>query len=154
VPTKRKLNLERGDAPVVVGPVPPRQEIDAEAADHAVACQHMADAPARVTDLQAVPVLRGEVAAQINLARIAAEDLIVRRDVHDLAVGAGPILRARRLLLGSLDELLDDAAHALQFVEVAGQASRRHGHRGMVDDLTQSAGIHRARARHERVALA
>ena len=58
-----QVDLERGDAPVVVGPFRHARKSMPKRLTTPWPRQHMADAPARVADLQAVPVLRGEVAA-------------------------------------------------------------------------------------------
>ena len=119
----------------------PRQEVHAEAAHHAVPREHLADAQPRRPYRVAVALAGGEAAAEVDLARLAAEDLIVRRDLQHLAHRARPELRARRRLLVGLDELLDDAAHPAQLLEVAVRRLRGHRQLRLIDGAPELTGI-------------
>ena len=113
-----EVDLEGGQVPLRLPLVAPDQEVHREPADHAVVSQHGADAVRGLGDLDPVVLVGGEAAAEERLAAGAAEDLVVGGDGHHLAAGTDPELRRRRLLLGSVDELLDDPAHARELGEV------------------------------------
>ena len=118
VPAHPEVDLQGGEAPVRLPFVAPDQEVHREPADHAVAGQHGADAVRGLGDLHAVVLVGGKAAAQERLAARPAEDLVVGGDGDHLAAGADPELRRGRRLLGRLDELLHDPAHARELGEV------------------------------------
>ena len=66
---------------------------------------------AGLLNLPPVGVVGGKAAALVDLARRAAEDLVVGREQNDLALGIDSELDARRGRLGIARELLDDASH-------------------------------------------
>ncbi len=113
-----QVDLERGRREGAVGGIPVREEVDAEAAHDAVRREHLADALAGLLDRHAVAVVGRKAAAEEHLAARPAQDLVVGRDREHVAVRADPQLRARRVLLAGLDELLDDPAHLRHLVEV------------------------------------
>ena len=84
-PDDAQVDLERGDAPLLLRRIAERQEVHAEPADDTVAREHGAHAQAGVADLLAVALVGGEAAPQVNLPGIAAEDLVVRRDLEHVA---------------------------------------------------------------------
>src|SRR3712207_6298296 len=71
----------------------------------------------------------GEAAAEEDLAAVAAEHLVVRRDRDQVAQGIHAELSGGRALDGALDELLDDAAHGSELLpeEVPGHVPRLEG---------------------------
>ena len=120
-----EVDLEGGELPLLRGVVAVDEEVDAEAAHDAVRGEHVADLQPRLLDLHPVVVAGREAAAEEDLAARPAEDLVVGRDRHHVPARADAELGARRELLLRLDELLDDAAHPGELVEVGLRASPR-----------------------------
>ena len=138
-----QVDLQRDNPPFARTGIPPRQEVHTVAAHHVVPREHLADAQPRTPYRVAIALAGGKAAPEVDLPRLAAEDLIVRRDLQHFAHRARPELRARRRLLVGLDEFLDDAAHPTQLVEVAVRPLRGHRHLRLIDSTPELTGIAR-----------
>src|SRR4051794_24657361 len=100
-----QVQLDRVCAPRTA-PVTGYDEVDRATADHTDARELGADPLRDRRDLARVLGLGGEAAAEVALPARTPEQLVVRRDDLDLAVGRDVQLHARAAYVGAGDALL------------------------------------------------
>ena len=107
------------EIPIPGVPVPlalDRHEVDGEARQHAILCEHPRDPRAILVQVGAVRRRRGKCAAEIDLPGVSTEQLIVRRDDAWMPERIDAALHGGRALHTAVHEALDDPVHQRELV--------------------------------------
>ncbi len=134
-PALAKVELDRVRVPAALAAN--GDEVDREAADHALTRQPLADLRRLPRDRGGVGGIGREATAEVALPARAAEQLVVRREHLERAERRHPHLDARAAELLAGDSLLDDPAALGEISGVCGR-SRRSGTSNAIDRTRSS----------------